>query len=54
MTQPGMVVELADEGMPKHEYPSEHGALFVELSVVFPAVLSDQARDQIKLALTKA
>jgi DnaJ-related protein SCJ1 len=51
VTQPGTVVELPDEGMPKHEYPSEHGALFVELTVVFPAALGAAAEEQLRAAL---
>ena len=40
VTQPGTVLEIADEGMPKHEFPSEHGSLFVELTVVLPAKIT--------------
>ena len=32
-TQPGFVLELEDEGMPVHQYPSEKGKLFVEFEV---------------------
>jgi len=42
VTQPGFVLLVPNEGMPKHNYPSETGNLFVEFSVVFPVQISEQ------------
>eukprot|EP00126_Sphaerothecum_destruens_P006747 Sdes_comp19509_c0_seq1m11058 len=37
VTQPGFVLTIPDEGMPKHDFPSERGDLFIEFQVVLPA-----------------
>lgn len=45
VTQPGQVITLEGEGMPKHHFPSEFGNLYVEVTVVLPASLTpDQAK----------
>eukprot|EP00842_Homolaphlyctis_polyrhiza_P006610 jgi/Hompol1/6950/HPOL_005131-RA len=36
VTQPGFVQTVKGQGMPKHEFPSERGDLFVEYRVVLP------------------
>ena len=53
VTQPGFVLELQDEGMPKHNFPSEFGSLFVEITVVFPATLTPEQEAQFRAILPK-
>ncbi len=44
VSSPGEVVELADEGMPRHGTPSERGTLRVRLGVKFPTALTESER----------
>ena len=44
VSSPGEVVELADEGMPRHGAPSERGTLRVRLGVKFPTALTESER----------
>ncbi|KAJ3316290.1 DnaJ (Hsp40), sub A, member 4 [Blyttiomyces sp. JEL0837] len=46
ITQPGYVQEVQGQGMPKHQFPSERGSLFVEYTVQLPDKLT---AEQIKL-----
>eukprot|EP01135_Chromosphaera_perkinsii_P000410 Nk52_evm57s78 gene=Nk52_evmTU57s78 len=39
VTQPGYVLTLPEEGMPKHNFPSERGDLFIEFQVILPTSL---------------
>ena len=37
VTQPGFTLTLPEEGMPKHDFPSERGDLFIEFQIVLPS-----------------
>jgi DnaJ-related protein SCJ1 len=41
VTPPGYVLKIDNEGMPHHNFPSEHGALYIEFVVDFPATLDE-------------
>lgn len=45
VTQPGDVIVIKREGMPKHMYSSERGDLKVKLNIEFPKTLSVQEAD---------
>lgn len=45
VTQPNQVVEYLNEGMPKHDFPSEFGTLFVDHQVYLPSHLSPEQKD---------
>jgi len=49
--QPDSVLEVVDQGMPVHNYPFEHGSLYVKFSVVFPIQLLPQQIEQLKVSL---
>jgi chaperone protein DnaJ len=51
VTQPDSVKKLVGEGMPLHEFSSEHGDLYVKFKIQFPKKLSDQQKDAIKSLL---
>jgi len=42
VTQPGEVEKMIDEGMPKYQYGSEHGDLFITYDVELPKKLSEE------------
>jgi DnaJ-related protein SCJ1 len=44
VTQPGAIITLANEGMPRHQQGSQAGALHVTVSVDFPAQLTPEQR----------
>lgn len=46
----GQVIVIPDKGMPQHQYEGEFGNLYVELQVVFPAKLSEDAQDGMSRA----
>jgi DnaJ-related protein SCJ1 len=54
VTIPGQVVRIAEEGMPKHNYASEKGDLFVEFTVIFPESLSQEQKEGFKQLLANA
>lgn len=45
VTQPGFVQQIEGEGMPKHNFPSEKGSLFVTYTVEFPPSLSAEQKE---------
>eukprot|EP00123_Amoebidium_parasiticum_P009169 comp19297_c1_seq1/m.22144 comp19297_c1_seq1/g.22144 ORF comp19297_c1_seq1/g.22144 comp19297_c1_seq1/m.22144 type:complete len:363 (-) comp19297_c1_seq1:194-1282(-) len=45
VTQPGQVITLTGEGMPKHQFPSEFGNLYVEVMVVLPQKIDADMKD---------
>merc|ERR1712146_559617 len=49
VTQPGFVQEVPEEGMPKHNFPSEKGSLFVAYSLNFPPSFPRSNRRQYKI-----
>eukprot|EP01105_Mastigella_eilhardi_P026086 TRINITY_DN7369_c0_g1_i1.p1 TRINITY_DN7369_c0_g1~~TRINITY_DN7369_c0_g1_i1.p1 ORF type:complete len:388 (+),score=125.49 TRINITY_DN7369_c0_g1_i1:49-1164(+) len=44
VTKPGLVLTIKGEGMPRHNEPSRHGDLLVEVTVKFPASLTDEQK----------
>jgi len=46
--KPYQTMTIKNEGMPKHNYPSEHGDLFVQFEVVFPESLTPAQQEEIK------
>eukprot|EP00124_Ichthyophonus_hoferi_P000179 Ihof_evm16s6 gene=Ihof_evmTU16s6 len=45
VTQPGQVITIVNQGMPKHQFPSEFGNMYVEISIAMPTSLSDSSKD---------
>lgn len=43
--------QVTDAGMPIHNYPFEHGSLYVKFQVVFPTTLTAESVDQLKTCL---
>lgn len=44
VTRPSEVIQIKGEGMPVHNFPSQHGLLYVTVNVIFPKKMSkDQA-----------
>ena len=52
--QPGSIIGIPDEGFPRNKNPALRGALFVEFTVEFPDVLSDDVVDQLRSLLPAA
>lgn len=48
VTQPGFIIKIEGEGMPKHEKSGEFGDLYVKIKVLFPESLTEE---QIKSKL---
>ena len=44
ITKPGEVIEIEDEGMPFHNYPSQLGKLFVEFTIKMPTSLTEEQK----------
>lgn len=51
ITQPYQVRTIKNEGMPIHNFPSEHGDLFVENKIKYPKVLTEAQKDLVKKLL---
>jgi DnaJ-related protein SCJ1 len=47
-TQPGFVQEIPSQGMPRHEFPSERGSLYVTYQVYLPSKLSLEQSELVK------
>merc|ERR1711991_686438 len=45
VTRPRQVVKIKAEGMPRHEYPSEFGDLYVEFRILMPTTLTAAQKD---------
>ncbi|KJE89879.1 heat shock protein DnaJ family protein [Capsaspora owczarzaki ATCC 30864] len=52
VTQPGFVHEIPQEGMPKHDDPSDRGKLFVEIAVVLPSSITSTQAEAFKEQLS--
>lgn len=48
VTPPGYVLKIDGEGMPHHNFPSEHGALFIEFVVDFPPTLTEEQKQLVQ------
>jgi DnaJ-related protein SCJ1 len=51
VTPYGHVIEIAGEGMPVHNFPSQRGSLFVTIVVEFPIAITQQQKDAFKTLL---
>ncbi|KAK8802042.1 hypothetical protein WA158_006437 [Blastocystis sp. Blastoise] len=51
ITKPGQVLTINEEGMPKHNFPSEKGDLLVTVKVKFPKTLTNEQKEQLKSIL---
>lgn len=52
ITQPQQTLKMAGQGMPKSDYPSEHGDLFITVNVQLPLSLTSEQKSSIKSILT--
>mmetsp|Transcript_45292 Transcript_45292/g.73762 ORF Transcript_45292/g.73762 Transcript_45292/m.73762 type:complete len:369 (-) Transcript_45292:327-1433(-) len=44
VTKPGDVMPIPEEGMPVHNYPSQHGTLLIQFAVQFPESLTSEQK----------
>eukprot|EP00753_Platysulcus_tardus_P014189 PLAT4186.1.p1 GENE.PLAT4186.1~~PLAT4186.1.p1 ORF type:complete len:402 (+),score=113.79 PLAT4186.1:153-1208(+) len=51
ITKPFQQRRLRKEGMPVHNFPAEHGDLYVTYEVNFPRTLSDSAKEELRKVL---
>jgi len=51
VTKPGQILTIQDEGMPLHSFPSQTGHLYVEVTVKFPASLTEEQKEGFKKLL---
>jgi len=51
VTKPGQVLTINGEGMPQHNFPSQTGDLLVEITVKFPASLTEEQKEGFKKLL---
>ena len=54
VSQPNEVLRIREEGMPVHNFPSQHGDLFVKLKLKMPRTLSESAKNAIREHLPNA
>jgi DnaJ-class molecular chaperone len=47
----GQVIRVSGEGMPRHEFPSEFGDLFITFKIIFPKGVSAQQADAFRQVL---
>lgn len=52
-TNPGDVEKIIGEGMPQHQFSSEHGDLYVKYEVEFPEELDEEQRELFKQVFKK-
>lgn len=45
VTKPGQIITIPEEGMPMHNFPSQTGQLYVEVTVKFPASITEEQRE---------
>ena len=50
-TQPNEVMKIKEEGMPVHNFPSQHGDLHVKLKLQMPRSLTDSQKAALKDSL---
>lgn len=48
VTIPGFVLQIQDEGMPVHEFPTQKGSLFVEFTVKFPPYITEEQKSELQ------
>lgn len=51
VTKPGQVITIKGEGMPQHTFPSQTGDLHIEVTVKFPASLTEEQKEGFKQLL---
>jgi DnaJ-related protein SCJ1 len=51
VTKPGEVIQIEEEGMPFHNFPSQAGSLFIEFGIRMPTTLSEQQKEGFKALL---
>jgi DnaJ-related protein SCJ1 len=51
VTKPGQVIPIQGEGMPQHNFPSQKGNLYVEITVKFPASVTEEQKEGFKKLL---
>jgi DnaJ-class molecular chaperone len=49
ISTPKQIITIVSEGMPKHNTPSEHGDLLLEIFVSFPSSLDEATQDEIRM-----
>lgn len=52
VTKPGQVITIKEEGMPQHNFPSQAGDLLIEITVKFPATLTEEQKEGFKKLLS--
>ncbi|EGG21667.1 heat shock protein DnaJ family protein [Cavenderia fasciculata] len=52
ITIPGQVIEVLEEGMPHHQYPSQMGNLYVHITVDFPKDLTNDQKEPKQKSIT--
>lgn len=52
VTKPGQVLTIQGEGMPQHNFPSQTGDLLIEITVKFPASLTEEQKEGFKKLLS--
>lgn len=52
ITQPGFVIKVSGEGMPKHQ-KSEKGDLYVKINVLMPTELTEKQKEIAKVLFNK-
>jgi len=51
VTKPGQVLTISGEGMPMHNFPSQTGDLYVEVTVKFPVSITEEQKEGFKKLL---
>ncbi|KAH6564230.1 hypothetical protein BASA82_001181 [Batrachochytrium salamandrivorans] len=53
VTQHGFVQTIKGQGMPKHEFPSERGDLFIDYQVILPAKITAEQKELVEKLFPK-
>jgi len=51
VTKPGQIITITSEGMPMHNFPSQTGNLYIEITVKFPNSLTTEQKEGFKKLL---
>lgn len=51
VTKPGQIIIISGEGMPMHNFPSQTGNLYVEVTVKFPTTVTEEQKEGFKKLL---
>jgi len=51
VTKPGQIITISGEGMPMHNFPSQTGNLYVEVTVKFPASVTEEQKEGFRKLL---